>query len=291
MNAEGDPIIAKYTNAASRFLDVDGCLIHYRDVGAGKPLILLHGSFSSLHVFEPWVTILEKNFRVISMDLPGHGLSGESPDNDYSMDMFVRYLHRLLVHLNIRSATLAGNSLGGWLAWEFTVANPERVDHLVLINAAGFIESGSVPFPFRIARIPLLNKVVKYTAHKRIIETYLKQVHHTRECITDAMIGRYYDMANRESNVRAFYHFVNQESIADHTPLLSRIRVPVLIMWGEEDRWIPVKYGHKFHKAIPGSQLVIFEKTGHVPMEEIPKTSARELIAFMATHDKTRQIA
>lgn len=286
-----DALFKTYTNEASRFIFIDGCMIHYRDEGEGIPMICMHGSFSSLHTFEGWAKKLNQHLRIISIDLPGHGLTGPHPRHDYSIENYVSIIREFILRLNTGPVVIAGNSLGGWIAWEFALKHPELTRQLILLDSAGFIEADSVPLPFRMARTPFLNKIVKFAIKRQVIERYVQQVYSTHEIINDALVSRYHDLFNREGNLEAFFYFVNKTEFIDHTPQLRKIKVPTLILWGEEDKWIPVSYGHRFVNTIPDAELVIFENTGHIPMEELPALTSSEVATFVLTGKHRVQIA
>ena len=135
-----DELKEKYTYETSNFVVIDGLDIHYCDEGEGEIILLVHGTFSSLHSFDDWNDLLVKQFRVIRMDLPGFGLTGPHPDHLYSIDDYSDFLNSFLEKLQIKSCSIAGNSLGGWLSWEFAIKYQNRVDKLVLIDSAGYID-------------------------------------------------------------------------------------------------------------------------------------------------------
>ena len=117
---------------------MDGLSVHYRDEGAGPPLLLLHGTGSSLHTWDAWTDALRGHFRVIRMDLPGFGLTGPNRDDDYRIERYVEFVEAFRRRLGLESFALAGNSLGGEIAWSYTVAHPDRVSALVLVDPAGY---------------------------------------------------------------------------------------------------------------------------------------------------------
>lgn len=273
-------LLFKYTTDASRFLVVDSLLIHYRDEGEGEPLLLLHGTFSSLHTFNEWNKHLKKHYRVIRLDLMGFGLTGANETGDYSANNHCRVLKRFLQILKIERCHVAGNSLGGLLAWEFTVRNPQMVDKLVLIDAAGFMEEENLPLPFRLARAPLAGRVIKYVVRKELLKQFVKQVYFNQEKVTEQLINRYYDLFTRDGNTDAFLNLANQP-YNDSSENLKTIQNPTLIMWGREDVWIPVHNARRFHQLIKNSILKIYPEVGHVPMEEIPEETALDLIEFL----------
>lgn len=255
-------------------------MIHYRDEGEGFPLVLIHGAFSSLHTFEAWAEFFKKHFRVIRYDFLGAGLTGSIPQNDYSIANQVKYLEILLDRLGIEECFLAGNSMGGWISWEFTALHPERVRKLVLIDAAGYLDYGSIPLPFKMARTPFLGNVVRYVIRRNVLEQFVREVYHDPYKVDEQLIDRYFELFSREGNPEAFMHFVNGQ-FRDNTARLRKIKVPVLILWGREDRWIPLEYGRRFHEALPLNDFVIYDQVGHVPMEEIPEESALDTFDFL----------
>lgn len=273
-------LLFKYTTDASRFLVVDNLLIHYRDEGEGEPLVLLHGAFSSLHTFNDWVKHLKKHYRVIRLDIMGFGLTGPNESDDYSMNNHMRILKAFLNILKVEQCYMVGNSLGGWLSWEFAIRYPERVKKLVLIDSAGFLEEENIPLPFKLARSPLVGKVIKYVVKRPILEQFVKQVYFDQSKVTDQLLNRYYDLFTRDGNNDAFLKLVNQK-VKDNSEALRNFHQPTLIMWGKEDVWIPVHNAKRFHELLPHSHLLIYPNVGHVPMEEIPDESVLDLLNFL----------
>ncbi|WNJ16027.1 alpha/beta hydrolase [Pontibacter sp. G13] len=270
-----------YTNDQSRFLVLDQALVHYRDEGQGDVVVLLHGAFSSLHTFDQWAEELKGQFRVIRLDLPGFGLSGSSSDHTYSVRRYLIWLEQFLDRLGIKKCHIAGNSLGGLLAWEFTLMHPERVDQLILINSAGYLRETALPLPFMLARMPFLGKFAKHVISRPLVSMFIKQVYADPAKVSEKTVDRYFDLFSREGNPEAFISIAN-EHLQDKSHLLPFLPHSTLILWGEQDSWIPVKFGYKFLKDIPNSQLVIYEDAGHIPMEEVPETSALDVQRFLA---------
>jgi pimeloyl-ACP methyl ester carboxylesterase len=273
-------LLFKYTTDASRFLVIDNMMIHYRDEGEGDVLLLLHGAFSSLHTFNEWNKSLKKHYRVIRLDLMGFGLTGPNDANDYSMENHIRVLKTFLNILKIEKCHVVGNSLGGWLAWEFTYRYPQKVDKLVLIDSAGFLEEENVPIPFKLARTPVFGRIIKYVVRPQILEQFLRQVYFDQSKVTEQLITRYYELFNREGNPDAFLKLVNQP-VSDNTAALKHINNKTLILWGREDMWIPVHNAYRFHAMLNNSTLKIYPKVGHIPMEEIPEESLLDVINFL----------
>ncbi len=274
-------LLEKYANRYSRFLVIDGMMIHYRDEGEGTPILMLHGAFSSLHTFNEWTVIFKQHkFRVIRLDAPGFGLTGPHPDHIYTIPNHLRILTTFLDMLGIKKCHVAGNSMGGWLGWELAVKYPERVDRLILLDAAGFLDPQNIPLPFRMAQTPFLNRVIKYAITRPVLETFLREVYYDQNKVTEQLLSRYYDLVTRPGNPEAFLILVNGK-FKDNTSHLKRIEAPTLIMWGREDRWLPVETAYRFRHAIPNSRLIIYKNVGHLPMEEIPEISAHDAIQFL----------
>ena len=137
-------LIARYANDRSKFIDVGGVRAHVRDQGNpdGIPLVLIHGSNGSLHVWEGWVRELGPQARLISVDLPGHGLTGAWPRDEYTVEAYADFIEVLVDTLNLDRFVLAGHSLGGAVAWTFAATRPDRVSQLILVDAAGYPREG-----------------------------------------------------------------------------------------------------------------------------------------------------
>ncbi len=268
-----------YTNTESKFLSVNGMEVHYRDEGTGMPVVLIHGTAASLHTWDDWTRELKKDYRIIRMDIPAFGLTGPDPKADYSIEGYTNFLKDFLDELEIDSMYLVGNSLGGNISWSFAGTYPDRVKKLVLIDASGLISNKDLPWIFTLARTPVLNSIIKYFTPRSITEDNLKQVYWDDSKVTEDIIDRYHQMVLREGNRQAFIDRAKTE-YGDLSPLLSNIKSPTLIIWGEDDTWIPVSDASRFDSQIANSRIHIMKQTGHVPMEERPKKSVEETINF-----------
>lgn len=262
----------RWAKAPSVFLDVQGMQVHLRDEGPrddATPIVLLHGTSASLHTWEGWVASLKGQRRVISMDLPGFGLTGPMVDGDYRMERYVQFLVALLDQLGIQRVVLAGNSFGGRVAWETAAAHPDRVGQLILVDAAGYpTPSVSVPIGFRIAQIPVLSTLMEVTLPRNMVESSVRNVYGHPEKVTPELIDRYYDLTLRAGNRAALVERFRQAPSGDGATRIKTLRVPTLILWGARDRLIPPESGERFHRDIAGSRLVVFPELGHVPHEE-----------------------
>jgi pimeloyl-ACP methyl ester carboxylesterase len=275
----------KYSNAASSFIAVDGMQVHFRDEGSkadSNIIVLIHGTASSLHTFDVWADSLKTTNRVIRMDLPAYGLTGPFPDHNYSMTHYTAFLQIFLNALKVKKCVIGGNSLGGEIAWNFTLTQPAMVSKLILIDAAGYpLHSKSVPIAFKVARMPVLNKILTYITPKFIVKASVENVYFDKAKVTDALVQRYFDLTLREGNRQAFVDRfkVLKDTGADTN--IKNIKQPTLVLWGANDLLIPVENANKFHEDISLSTLFILDKSGHVPMEESPNESLKPVIDFL----------
>jgi pimeloyl-ACP methyl ester carboxylesterase len=281
-----DDLKEKYATYPSSFIDMDGMQVHYRDEGLKKdsllPIVLIHGTGSSLHTFDEWTNDLKFERRILRMDIPAFGLTGPFPDKDYSIDHYVDFIQHFLVANGIKRCILGGNSLGGNIAWQFTTKYPHMVDKLILIDAAGYpMVSKSAPIAFRIARIPVLNNILTFITPRFMATSSVENVYADRSKVTGELVDRYFELTLREGNRRALIDRIQLPLDSTAYPKIKSIQQPTLVLWGEQDLLIPVSVAQRFHEDLPNDTLVIMKNVGHVPMEESPKESLAIIKAFL----------
>lgn len=277
---------AKYATPPSQFVMLpDGARVHLRDQGPrdAPVLVLVHGSNASLFTWEPWAKRLDKKFRVVSIDMPGHGLTGAVPDGDYSQEAMVRVTKEVVDKLNLAKFALAGNSMGGAVAARFAEEYPDRVTHLILVDAGGMNEKfgDHVPLAFRIARVPVVNNVMLYVTPRSIVTEGLNDAIVHKEVITSAMIDSYWDLARMQGTraaTLARFELPMSDAVQHD---IGKIKAPTLVLWGAEDHLIPVEAAHAYANAIHGSKLIIYPHTGHIPQEEVADQSAAAVSTFL----------
>ena len=274
-------LILKYSLKDSKFMDLCGINVHYCDEGSGEVILLLHGVFSSLHTYNEWTEILSQSYRVIRLDLPGFGLTGPSIDNEYAIDLYVGYLKKFMDNLGVQNFHIAGNSFGGWIAWEFAVANEERVKKMILINSAGYITGWNLPLPLIIAQTPVLRKVFNFKiVPKVVVRRFLRQVIIDQSIVSDNLVNRYYDIIHREGNFEAFLRIANSKFI-QNTNALKNLKTSTLVLWGSEDAWISSNDAEKFQNDLQHVSVKVYPGVGHIPMEEVPSESALDVLNFL----------
>ncbi|MGL3819426.1 alpha/beta fold hydrolase [Sphingopyxis sp. R3-92] len=288
-DTDRDEMIAKYGGPNATFADGPaGQRIHYRDQGKrGAPaIILLHGSNASLHTWEPLVKRLGGTWRIVTLDLPGHGLTGGTPDKDYSADGMIAAIDVVAAKLGLDHFVLGGNSMGGWVAWRYALAEPARVDALLLLDAAGMPLRKGEKRPesnigFRVLEYPFGRWLATQITPRMLVEQSLRGSVAKQAIVDDAMIDRYWELlhfpGNREATVlRA--RMDREPAMADR---IGAITAPTLILFGKEDRLINATAAQTFHDRIAGSEVVLFDGIGHLPMEEAPDATARAIADFL----------
>jgi pimeloyl-ACP methyl ester carboxylesterase len=274
----------RWADAPSQFLPVLGMQVHLRDEGPRSdpmPIVLLHGTSASLHTWQGWVRALKTERRVITVDMPGFGLTGPAPDADYRIEAYVRFVLAVMDKLGIQRFVLGGNSLGGQVAWQTAAAAPARVDRLILVDAAGYpFQSTSVPLGFRIARMPGVKRLMEYTLPYALVQASVRNVYGDAGKVTPELVERYFELTLREGNRRALAQRFTQLNFQGYEKIKS-IKLPTLILWGGQDRLIPPENAASFQRDIAGSQLVIFETLGHVPHEEDPAVTVDAMRRFL----------
>lgn len=278
-------LLAKWAPPPSQFIALRGMQLHVRDEGPRDdplPIVLLHGTGASLHTWEGWTRELTRERRVIRFDLPGFGLTGPSPDGVYTIESYVDTVIAVVDTLGVQRFVLAGNSLGGYVAWATAVLHPARVDRLILVDAAGYpFQSQSVPLAFRIARTPILNRLVRDVLPRSVVASSLRNVYGDPTRVTPELVDRYFDLATRAGNRAALVARFDQTTPGPLSERVREIQVPTLILWGGQDRLIPLEFGEQFARDIHGSRLVVFDALGHVPHEEDPARTVAAVLPFI----------
>ncbi|MBN7810541.1 alpha/beta hydrolase [Algoriphagus sp. H41] len=287
-----EELLAKYRTPESHFVKVDGVNVHIRMMGEGQPIILLHGSFASLHTWEAWQKELSQHFLTISLDFPGHGLTGPDELKRYTVQDYRDLVLSLAEKLNVERFHLAGNSMGGAVALEVAATRPDKVLTLALVDASGAprrrvrtleTEADSLetekPWIMSLIQNRLFSQILLKCTPKFLFAMNLRDVYGDESRIRAETVERYYELMLREGNREATLARVG----VDRKPFsdFGRLNMPTLILWGGKDAWIPVSDAYEFEKSIPGSNLVVFEEAGHVPMEEIPTESVAEYLSFL----------
>jgi pimeloyl-ACP methyl ester carboxylesterase len=272
---------AKYSNSSSQFINIEGDRLHIRDTGNpnGPVIVFIHGFGASLHTWEEWSKDLNKDYRVICLDLPGFGLSGPDQKGDYSDDRTNQILLGMLDQLKVAKIYMVGNSIGGRIAWYFTAKHPERVAKLVLISPDGF-ESPGMSYD-KALEVPSYMSAIEYFFPEFMFKGNLEIAYVNKKVLTQPLFDRYYELALYPGNRRAMLDRMRQTVLKDPNLYLKDIQCPVLLLWGEKDGMIPIQNAQDYLKLMPQAKLQKIPEMGHLPQEEDPVRSLPFLVNFL----------
>ena len=266
----------------SHFAEIDGVRVHYQEKGTGTPLVLLHGFTSSTYSWKDVLDPLSKNFRVIAVDLKGFGFSGK-PEGDYTRRAQATLVIQLLDSLKIERAWLCGNSMGGEVALNVALKSPQRVAGLILIDSGGVEVTGGNSLAPGYLLVPFVGRILTalVMTSDKLVREGLEKSFYDDARITADRVAHYYrplqtrggQLAALRARTQALQFPVEQE--------LSGVKARTLIIWGAEDEVIPLAAGRKMNSLIKDSKLVIIDKCGHVPQEEMPERVLQEMTKFI----------
>ena len=274
----------QYTDQDSRFTEVNGLEIHYRDVGEGPVIVLLHGVMSSLQTWDGWNEELRQNFRVISLDLPGFGLTGGPEDLDeYNEDYVFNTFAKFLDNIEVTRFSLAGNSFGGYIAARYAAQYPERVEKLILIDPSGYPQER--PWIYKAATWPVVSTLAKFVQPPFLITQNVMEIYGDKTRLSKDNLYRYVHMAQRPGAKKVYIKTMQMQAEAskEERPLpFASIDAPTLLMWGELDHWTPIEMAERWKADVRRLEFISYPGVGHVPMEEIPYQSVQDAIVFLA---------
>ncbi|RPJ36123.1 MAG: alpha/beta hydrolase [Planctomycetaceae bacterium] len=261
--------------------------IAYLDVGAGPTVVLIHGFGGSMWQWEQQQHTLSQHFRILTLDLPGAGLS-DKPEIDYRPDQMLDFFVGFMDAVKIQQATLVGNSMGAGLAIGMALAHPTRVAKLVLIDGLPqhVMEKLTSPSVRRALETTAPSWLVSFgnmLFGGLMIESVLKEIVHDPALLTPAVIERSNRNRQRPGLIKPIM------TVRENLPLwesgfatrVGEITHPTLVIWGEEDRVFPIAVGEELHQTIKGSRFIRIPKAGHIPQWERPDLVNQELITFI----------
>ncbi len=271
-----------YGSSKNNYVTALGVKIRYQDTGPSQnpiPILFLHGFGSSLHTWDAWTKELGGEYRVISVDLPGFGLTGEDPSGIYTDQRSVEVLEAFLKELNIPKVVMVGNSMGGKLAWQFAAQYPWQVSKLVLISPDGYSSPGAEYG--KKTEIPAIANLYRYFFSKSFLAINLEPAYADPHTLNDALVNRYYDFMLAPGVRGAILARMQQTVLQDPVPSLMKIQVPTLLMWGEKDAFIPLSNSEDYLRVMPHAKRVTLPNIGHLPQEEQANVGLQALKEFL----------
>lgn len=288
----------KYVNEDSKFVEVNGYKIHYRDVGEGDTIVLMHGIFSALQTWDAWVDELRTKHRVITLDMPGYGLTG-GPVNieDFDAANIVNTFAEFVDKIELDHFTLVGNSLGGYVAASYAAQFSGRVDKLILIDPFGYPQD--VPWLLHVATFYPFAMIGNFVQPPLAVTLGVRWAYGDSRRIRKNDLYRYVQMSQRPGAKPIYIKTLKmiEAQAASEDPLpFHQIKAPTLLMWGEADSWVPIELAQRWLNDVPTSRLISYPGLGHIPAEESPLGTVKDAKVFLeqgleALSSKTRREA
>lgn len=275
----------RYAGPPSEFVELDeveGLRVHVRDEGTGPPLLFLHGAGSSLHTWDAWARQLRWGYRVVRIDLPPFGLSDRHPEDRYGPEAYLEVMDALMEALEIEDPVVVGNSVGGYVAARYAAHNPEGTRGAVLLAPAGYPQT--LPGVLRLVALRGLGRAVSWLTPRWLVERTVRRAYADPERVPAAVVDRHHELLRGPGNRQGFRDVVllMDDLRLDEPNWVEDVTVPTLLMWGEEDRFVPVELAPRWLEDLPDAELVRLPDVGHVPMEEAPVRSLALLRPFLA---------
>lgn len=279
-----DAWASKY--ASGKFVDLDGKKTHYIERGEGEPIILLHGFFYDSYLWEENINVLAQNFKVYALDLWGCGYSTREP-LEYGYQLYTNQLLLFMNSLGIERASLVGQSMGGGTAMMFCLQHRHRVNKLLLVDPAGL--SNSLPLAAKFVNLPHLGEFFMGLSVDALRRDTLSDIFiHNKNLVTDEYfenVTRFHKIEHTVEAILAIQRKNFFDKLSDEITRLAEVDVPILIVWGREDKGIPLACGQQMHRILKGSRLEIIDNAGHIPNFERPQEFNRLAVEFLHAAD------
>jgi len=273
---------AKWATPPSQFVEIDGVRMHYRDEGEGPVVVLLHANYSSLFMWEPWVVALRERYRVIRLDLPAHGLTGPEPSGNYTLERIQQLFEKFVDEKGLERFTVVGTSIGGTVAMRYTADHPDRIERLVLISPGSLeprVRGRTTP-----ANVPKVADLLGYILPKSFTRFMLTNDYGDPERVTDAVVDEWYEMWMREGNRLAMLNLLRQYVSGGVEDKIRAVSVPVLLIWGEKNKRVPLALAYETKDLLvnsPEVRLEVLPGIGHMLVQEAPEASSQLIRRYL----------
>jgi pimeloyl-ACP methyl ester carboxylesterase len=267
------------------FVTVDGLRMFAITKGTGRDVVLIHGNPASTYSWRKVIVPLAARYRVHAIDLPGYGFSDKPSDGLYSAEWFDHYVVGYLDAVGAARAVLVGNSMGGHVVTETAMLHPERVSALVLIGAAGLpANNGAYPLALRMAGWPIVGPLLRSLPARGRTRDRLRSAVYDPTQITEADVDAYDAPLRTAGGLTAFVARLHQSVPETRVERVRTIAAPTLVITGDSDRLVPPAVARQYHELIRGSELVVMERTGHLPQEERPEQVVAAISRWIDAH-------
>jgi pimeloyl-ACP methyl ester carboxylesterase len=275
---------ARWATPPSKFVVIDGVRLHYREEGSGPPVVLLHANYASLFMWEPWAAALKDRYRVIRLDLPAHGLTGPEPSRNYTLQRIQSLFEQFVDSRGLERFVVVGTSIGGTVAMRYAADRPERIERLVMISPGSLearVRGRTSP-----AEVPKVADVLAWVTPRAFTAYLLRNDYGDPARVTDAVIDEWYAMWMREGNRQAMIDLLRQYVSGGVEAKIRSIRVPVLLIWGEKNKRVPLALAYETRALLENSpqvQLEVLPGVGHMLVQEAPQRSAAVIRRYLDT--------
>jgi len=274
--------ISKY--APGKTIDLDGLSTHYVEKGSGEPIILIHGFFFDSNMWKKNIDALAEKYKVYAIDLWGFGYSTREP-LDYGYPLYTQQLLKFMDALGIQKASLMGQSMGGGTIINFTISNRNRVDKIVLVNAAGM--PNALPLMGKISNLPRVGELM-YGINNNFVRKFTlgKNFIHNKHLITEEFfeqLTRFHKIKGSSEVMLLITRKQFFDTLTNQITALGKMDVPILITWGRDEASIPFPVGQELHKLLNGSRLEIFSQAGHCSNIDQHERFNRLMLEFLAS--------
>lgn len=264
---------------AATFADIEGTRVRYLDTGGeGEPVVMIHGFASSLETWDAVRPAIEKNRRIISMDLKGFGWT-DRPEGDYSPEAQARLVLGLMTQRGVDRATIVAHSWGASVALAVALMSPERVQRMALYDA--WVYEAQLPPFFHWSRAPGVGEALFSLYYPERADERMSLAFYDRSLVSEPLVEAVEAALERPGTLAAALAAVRGQRYAQVEGRYRTVKQKVLLLWGREDLVTPLSYGERLAHDLPGSRLIVYPTCGHFPMLEAVAASNRDLLAFL----------
>ncbi|WP_342433322.1 alpha/beta hydrolase [Neobacillus sp. FSL H8-0543] len=234
------------------------------------PILLIHGFASSTYTFRRIIPLLQKEFSIIAVDLPGFGRSEKSTSFIYSFQNYAKLMIECIEQFGFPNTYVVAHSMGGQIALNMALIAPEKINKIILLCSSGYVKR-SKKFLIYSSYLPFFEKFIHYYVGRKDVRDHLRNVFFNQNLINDELIHEFGRPLSEKGFYKALIRLLRHRE-GDLLPhQLQDIQVPTLLIWGENDRVVPLKVGQQLVQDLPVAKLITYEKTGHLITEERPE--------------------
>ncbi len=243
------------------------------------PIFLIHGFASSSYTFRRLIPLLQKQFSVIAVDLPGFGKSEKSTTFVYSFQNYANLLLDCINKFGISNIDIVAHSMGGQIALNMARIIPKKINKLILLCSSGYLKRSKKLLIYS-SYLPFFERFVHYYIGRKEVKDYLKDVFFNQSLINDQLINEFARPLTEKGFYKALIRLLRHRE-GDLLPQqLQQIQIPTLLIWGEEDQVVPIQIGYRLAQDLPNAQLITYEKTGHLITEERPEGVFENILMY-----------